>query len=452
MQLSRPAPYPLSTSSSSSPFVTYVGIAGLSLATLFGTFKFVKVWKHVRQSWLDEKETRRKQKVELDLLKRSLSETQADAEQAKKSAASYAEEIKLLKTRLSGSERDLEEARRQNRTLSEQMKSLDTRNKQLEGELQRKHLEHQDTVELLRARTSELKGSQTFLTKADQLSGAEVIKFVEELNAEIMQTAAIMAEGFVIEEKKVDKEGKDKESDELREVYARVEEIVGPRMSDLLRTSEHHEDPILIQIAFQTAMSAYTHWIISSWCFESPDDEHMLSEVYARVRETEEQAVSGRWRQLTRTHLQRMLTYAPDLSTDMAEAFANILVAAGLKDTPAALHEQIMTCFGERIQLVMKYAQQLNKKIGEGITSCDLEALYIAPDVTYNSGSMEDYLGADDLSPAKPQEQVLCTTDLGLVRAEKVSGTTGEWQESVLLRPKVVLPSGLVGIVSNAEW
>ena len=56
-------------------------------------------------------------------------------------------------------------------------------------------------------------------------------------------------------------------------------------MAELLRTSEHRKDPILVQMGLQTAMVGYTHWVTSSWCFESPEDERMLNEVYARVRE-----------------------------------------------------------------------------------------------------------------------------------------------------------------------
>jgi len=116
---------------------------------------------------------------------------------------------------------------------------------------------------------------------------------VEELNTEIMQTAATMAEELAINEKKINAEGKEQESDESREASARTEEIVGSRMTELLKVSEHHEDPILIQIAFQTGMVAYAHWMISSWCFESPEDEHMLSEIYARVREAGEYLFSA---------------------------------------------------------------------------------------------------------------------------------------------------------------
>ncbi|KDR69816.1 hypothetical protein GALMADRAFT_230475 [Galerina marginata CBS 339.88] len=435
-----------------SRFGTYCTVLGLSAASIYGAFRFFTLWQGLLRSRIEDRERRRRQELELALLRRSLSERDEEVEAKKAAVLSHAEEIDGLRKRVVDLERDLDGARQQNRTLVDRTKNLGVRSGQLEGELHRANTEHLQVIELLGVRTAELKGAQAFLTKADQLSGADVIKLVEELNAEIMQTAATMAEELVIEQKKVEVEENEQESDEMTEAYTRTEEIVGPRMAELLKSSEHHEDPILIQIALQASMSAYTHWIVSSWCFESPEDEHMLSEIYARVREAEEQAVSGRWRQLTRTHLQRMLAQEPDLTSDMADAFARIVVTAGLKENTATVHERIMNKFGENISTVMKLAQRLNKKIGEGITSCDLEALYIAPDVSYNDTVMEDAIGTTPGKKAgSASETVLCTTDLGLVRAEKVTGTSGDWHESVLLRPKVVLHSGLVGTNGSAE-
>jgi len=258
---------------------------------------------------------------------------------------------------------------------------------------------------------------------------------------EIMQTAAVMAEAFAIEQKI---ELKDGGSEEMSKVHMRASEIVGYRMAELLRTSEHHEDPILVQMGLQTAMAGYTQWVISSWCFESPEDERMLGEVYARVRDTEEQAVSGRWRQLTRTHFQRMVA-APNFANDMAEVLANIFIAAGFKESLTALQVQIVTCFGERINTVMQCAQQLNKTIGEGVTSCDLDTLYIEPETPFDGHMMDDTLNMSD--PLTEEEKVLCTTDLGLGRAEKISGTSGEWHEVTLLKPKIILLSRLFGCI-----
>jgi len=148
-----------------------------------------------------------------------------------------------------------------------------------------------------------------------------------------------------------------------------------------------------------------------------------------------------------------MLSQEPDLTSDMAHAFACIALTAGIKGSLNGVFERIMTRFGERIGVVMKTAQRLNKTIGEGVTSCDLEALYIAPDVLYAEVTMDDALGSTPTSDtvAAGGEAILCTTDLGLVRAEKVSGSIGEWRESVLLKPKVVLHSGLAGLVSGSD-
>jgi hypothetical protein len=122
----------------------------------------------------------------------------------------------------------------------------------------------------------------------------------------------------------------------------------------------------------------------------------MLSEVYARVRETGKCFLNDlkRTRRKRTYHIRitqknkRSQTVnpgahpangctqvaPPNFANDMAEVLANIFVAAGFKETLTALQLQIVTCFGERIHMVMQCAQQLNKTIGElGVTSCDLE-------------------------------------------------------------------------------
>ena len=137
------------------------------------------------------------------------------------------------------------------------------------------------------------------------------------------------------------------------------------------------------------------------------------------------------------------------MATDMAHGFASIALTAGVKDSFDAIFERIMANFGERIGVVMKTAQRLNKGVGEGVTSCDLEAFYIAPNVLYSADTMADALGPT--TTVNTGETILCTTDLGLVRAEKVSGSIGDWHESVLLKPKVVLQSGLSGIIGEPE-
>ena len=140
---------------------------------------------------------------------------------------------------------------------------------------------------------------------------------------------------------------------------------------------------------------------------------------------------------------------APNFANDMAEVLANIFIAAGFEESLASLQLQIVTCFGEQIHLVMQCAQQLNKTIGEGVTSCDLEPIYIEPEIPFDGHTMDDSLTTSGPSTASDNEKVLCTTDMGLARAEKVSGTTGEWHEVTLLKPKVILPSRLLELIDT---
>jgi chromosome segregation ATPase len=239
----------------------------------------------LRRSLEERKAELKKSEEEKSMLQRSLEEREAELKKWKEAELSHKREIEALRNTVTLTERKVDEVKGLNSGLKNRTNSLESQNRQLGAELNQVKVEHQQSVQLLDVRTAELKGAQAFLTKADQFSGADIIKLVEDLNGEIMQTAASMAEDLVVAEKKVNGHEEGPESGEIKEAYGRTEEIVGPRMAELLKTSEHHEDPILVQIAFQANMAAYTHWIVSSWCFESPEDEHMLSEIYARVRE-----------------------------------------------------------------------------------------------------------------------------------------------------------------------
>jgi len=271
-----------------------VGFVGLSLAAgSFGAFKIAEHFQQIQVQRKSAEDLLRKRDEELVSVTKAFADNKAELQTKASSLASCMKEIERLTKRLSGTEKELEAVRRQNRALSEQNKVLASENVQLQadkvqlsGEMRQLKGERQDMVVLLEQRTTELKGAEAFLTKTDTFSNADVIKMMEELNSEVFQTAALMSEGFKIDEKIVDDEAKEHDSDEMQDALARTEEILGPRMTEMLRNAQHHEDPVLVQLGFQSALAAYVHWIISSWCFESPEDENMLTEIYARVRES----------------------------------------------------------------------------------------------------------------------------------------------------------------------
>lgn len=299
---------PLSLSSS----LTYAGVAGLSFTACFGIIKLIKdLWRFRRAE--------AGKNAELSWLHRSLTATRSDAETKEEELAALRSEFDRVKSELEELEKLLESTRKQNKILEDQVKQQTEKAQLLKDEALQIKTEHAQTVHLLKTRTLELKGAEAFLTKTDALSGADIIRMLNTLNSEIYQTAALVAESFEFKEQKsegrgwrevkeVEKtkgevedteggvedtgenaegaggrmgKGKGKEV-EMVEVYASATEILGPRMVELLKTSEHHEDPTLIQIAFQAGMSAYTNWILTSWYFDDPEDEHLIREIFRR--------------------------------------------------------------------------------------------------------------------------------------------------------------------------
>lgn len=108
----------------------------------------------------------------------------------------------------------------------------------------------------------------------------------------------------------------------------------------------------------------------------------------------------------------------------------------------------VTRAYAERIDILVKSALQLNRAIGQAITSCELKVVCLPPDTLFDPATMGDSFGRDLSKGKAAAEAVLCTTDLGLLRAEKVQGI---WQETILMKPKAVLQSGLEEMASEEK-
>jgi len=271
------------------------------------------------------------------------------------------------------------------------------------------------------------------------------VRMVEGLDAEILQTAAFMADHFAFEERQ-------DVTEEIQGAIDRLVGLLGPNIVDLLGRTEHANDPTLIQLACQATTATYCRWIILSWDFDDPHFDDFLKHIYMTVQHAEDQAISGRWRALTRTHVQSMLHGDSDVSLDLvphiADTLVDVLLVAGLKSTHEQIHEVVMSTFGEKLTIVVRAALALNWVIGKDITSADLEPITVLWETEFDPALMEDVNGSDSGGGLKVGvEHVLCTTDLGLQRVVK-SKEEGEpvWQTNMLLKPKVALESMIEGL------
>ncbi|KAG6816744.1 hypothetical protein H0H87_003333 [Tephrocybe sp. NHM501043] len=374
-----------------------------------------------------------------------LSTVRLELARLEEALAAQVKEVDEGRRRLKESEEKLKEAMEDNKALNVQLGDRDREFKRQEDELQQHVSDHALTVQLLETRTQELKGNEAFLTKADLLSGADVVALINTINTEIYQTAANVAEAFEFKPKV---SGMSREEvDGWGEIHASAMDMVGPQMVEILSSSEHSEDPTIVQIALQAAMAAYTNWIVRAWNLEDPEDDIGINTVYKGIRDSEEQAVSGRWRALTRKHLPK--TPDHELSLLFVDAFVNILLVADASRTHGELQKAIETRFVEHVSIIVQGAQRLRKAIGEEITFCDFEIIFVNHDTPFSPALMDDAFAAAFEKGREDQELVLCTTELGLEKFEK-RADKGGWDDTVIMRPKIALKSGIDEMMASS--
>jgi hypothetical protein len=194
-------------------------------------------------------------------------------------------------TNLRGDNADL---KKQTEEQGKELESLRILTKSQYDQIQRQNVALSDVKELLAMRTSELQGTQAFLTKADSISGDDVIKMVERLNEEICQTATFVADSFEFP----NRGASDGDSVDILAANALISKFLGDRMVQLLRSFNHADDPVLIQIALQTTALAISEGFIESWYFEHRRKDHFLQELYAKIRDGGQWSSTFPWRTL----------------------------------------------------------------------------------------------------------------------------------------------------------
>ncbi|KZP28387.1 hypothetical protein FIBSPDRAFT_917651 [Athelia psychrophila] len=381
-----------------------------------------------------------------------LAGVQLDRDELSTRAAGLEERGKLLKFSIEQLNRQLNDELNQSKALKGQLDRREMDMQMLSNALAQLKAQHMQTVTQLDARTTELKGAQAFLPKADTTSGASVVRMIEGLDAEIMQMSAFVADHFEFEHPKPYHMNED-----VQAASTRLAELIGPKMVDLLATTEHAQDPLVIQLACQTATSTYCRYIVTSWDIDDDNFNHLLQEAYLTIHGAGMSSSGFKLATIDQALRQRskaMIHGDADLSfiivPRLAAYIADIVMVAGLQAPEAAIHEVIMQAFEENMSVVVRLALSLNWVTGRDITSADLEPCMVLWETVFDPATMEDvHARPAHLKPKsreesiKKEDHVLCTTDLGLRRTRI---WRGELQKCMLLKPKVALQSVIEGL------
>ncbi|OBZ72268.1 hypothetical protein A0H81_07693 [Grifola frondosa] len=285
--------------------------------------------------------------------------------------------------------------------------------------------EHDSLQASLTSRTSALDD----VSAQNAASDDDVLHVVRALNTKIVQTARAMSSAFRI--------GDAQDPGVVTAAYERVREAVGPVMADFLDFYEHQEDPFLVNIALEASMTGFVAEIISTWDFRHQNTS-VFTGIYKEMLKSEPLTIAARWRSLTRRYSKQNLYTGRDLTSgfahQVAERLSNILILAGANATPQQIHESY------ELETIIRLALDLQRIIGEDAISCNLETFIARADDPFDPEHMEraEYMSNGSESP-NPVTHVLCSTELGLRRWEKLREDVEELQSTTLLKPHVVL-------------
>jgi hypothetical protein len=298
----------------------------------------------------------------------------------------------------------------------------------------RRELGEAKTLSEIRGR--ELVGAQVFLTKADSLSISEVIDKVNILNEEIFQAAASLGETLMHVKRELPEE-------EIQRHFEQACRLIGEPMVKFLLDQAQRSDPEVNMLIVQASLSIFLVGFciskLDSWHPSEKDIDGFLGTLYNEIKASEEQAVCGRWRALTRS---KMRPSSDNWKAELIEELRNILIIS-CWGSPHSKDQEVS--FVQKLLPIFKAVEDLRIALGEKFTSADLEVNVARAKFQFDHHWMEDAYGDGRQTGGKrvSKEVVVGTVGIGLKKVMKERGPRGEEMFGNVLPTKVVLESTL---------
>ncbi|KAI9566247.1 hypothetical protein HD554DRAFT_1209920 [Boletus coccyginus] len=285
--------------------------------------------------------------------------------------------------------------------------------------LQRSHKEQSSVLASVRhdyrSCQSQLDNVQRFISTADAHADQDIIQKVQELNEEVYQISMAMvdyvAEGF----------RRQPESATASQPKVAISESVirtiGQVTVNYLTAVEGEDIALLLQIAFQGYLSHLLCHIISSWTAD-PVLNSLIEETYQRLRKSETQAISGRWRSLTRAHVPPTPASEPkSLVEHTLTTLLEVVTIAGLVSLQPDAVSKFSSKFGEKIWSIVSRAGAFGNMVSEMISG-DFEVFAVQSGAPFDRESMMMDMDTNK-DQAAPRgmgvaQTVLCVSRVGL--------------------------------------
>lgn len=238
-------------------------------------------------------------KEDKEVLKRQVLELQAQAIEADTKHKRSLEKAKRLQDQnerlLSDIKSITSDVATKEQATARRITEIESRNQQQEEEIRtlRQRILQSDekqvnTDRLLQVRTADLKGVETFLTTADEYSGAEIMTMVESLNGEIFQVSAFMAETLENESQVATPEEHAKNIKRFRKALEVSQQYIGASLFSHLKdnAAKVRADALPLQLGLQALLTAWCTFLVRSWISGAFDND--LQTLYQYIRNSGE--------------------------------------------------------------------------------------------------------------------------------------------------------------------
>jgi len=295
---------------------------------------------------------------------------------------------------------------------------------------------------------------ETFLTKTDLWSGAQVIQAIRDLNSEILQFSASASEICAFDKQS-------RPSSRITQASSDTQARMGPHLTRLLAARDHAQDPILVQLALQgCASSCIARALSSSFCIGlSSKSDSILSGIYSHMYLFEPQPSSSRWRALTHRYVHNLHPGLEEHAVnDLAETIfrwsSDVFITSGCVN-PDTTPTLLRTSFSSQVQRIARAAYNVAQVTREEIMSTNFDVMGVDYGQAFDDHKMSDAFGDYGTS----RGTVLCTTELGLRCTTRKGGREigklvedGTIEGRLLLQPKVVLESVMDFLFSTCMY
>ncbi|PPQ67664.1 hypothetical protein CVT25_012692 [Psilocybe cyanescens] len=333
-----------------------------------------------------------------------------------------------------------------------------------------------------------LRSAETYMSRIDSWSGAQVLQAVLDINSEILQFAASATEmcNFL--------SSPSPNTPKLAQAIQDTNARIGPNITSILSNREHSQDPLLVQLALQGCVSLCIARALNSFCIGFPSkSDAVLSQIYTHMHLTEPQPTSAKWRALTHQHIHSIYPTLTDYSVNelsdtilrwCADIFfiANghsfsptspiqspsssppISISPPVSTVPQTTAAHLRVLYLDQIRRISRAVLRLASITREEIMSSSFEVTIADPSGTFEDGEMVDAFG----EYGESHGLILVTMELGLKCVTRVTtginglsdvsdspaghngsngvmvnGKEGLLESRLLLQPKVVLESVL---------